>query len=679
MKRQMTDQERASVAQNVKHTRLVEVSRRFARIIKHVDPPPQIKAVRTRLEKSLPKWLRYHGGEAFCLSWSSDHRRILAKIETAINEGGLFALATPRGHGKSTLLKWTTLYTLLTGKRKYVIVVAATAELAQAHIEFCRQQITENEKLHVHYPQVTTYARATDSKAIKARYQLRADGKTSGIMWSKTTLVLPEIVALDGKAYASNGAILEAHGLTGAIRGKWKDTKTGKVLRPDFVILDDPQNRQSAESPSQCAMRERIITGDILGLAGPKKRIAAVMPCTIIRKNDLADRFLDHKQHPEWQGETCRLVNKWPSAQDTLWRQYAQIYQIETSEGRGFVKATKFYSQHRKDMDAGAEVSWKERVRDGEISALQTAENLLLETGTQFWAEYQNEPQDVLGSQYELTVETILRHTITLPRLHIPESSTIFVGHCDINRSGLHWCLAGFDQQMTGHCPAYGKYPQQGDLWNKNASELIRKQAIFRGLAELCRQIAATNFMKGDQRIRLGLFLIDRGYEPDVVGKFCASGVYPFRILPARGYAAHRYSPVKSMLIGRAMENCHISKSDTGNFLAFNADKIREQAQRSFLGEPGEPGGFTLHAVDDVRYHAPFAEHIVAEKLANKYETDRGMRWEWRRQPGSVWDWGDALTGCFCAALASGLSASGINISRRRYVETRKAKVRFEQ
>jgi hypothetical protein len=294
-------------------------ARRAERIVRHTDPPAAAKRSRARLEKSLVAWLRYHGGEAFDAPFSPDHVRVLGKIERAVNKGGLFAVAMPRGGGKSTILKWTTLYVLLTGRRKYVVLIAATAELAQVIVDFCRQQITESERIMAHYPHVAAYARATDGKAIKARYQLRGDGKTSGIMWSKTTLVFPEVLDPAGKPYPCNGAILEAHGLTGAIRGKWKDTKTGKVLRPDFVILDDPQDRESAESPSQCAMRERIISGDVLGLAGPKKRIAAVMPCTVIRRGDLADRFLDHKLHPEWQGEVCRLVDKWPDAQDTLW------------------------------------------------------------------------------------------------------------------------------------------------------------------------------------------------------------------------------------------------------------------------------------------------------------------------------------------------------------------------
>lgn len=641
-----------------KNAEAVRKFRTEQRTVRHTDPSGKVKAARTRLESDIGKWMRHHGGEAFSSAWSDDHRKVLAKIETAINKGGLFALAMPRGGGKSTILKWVTVYVLLTGCRKYVCVIAATAELAQSIVEFVRQQITESDTLHEHYPHATTYARATEGKAIKARFQLRADGKTSGIQWSKNTLVLPEVLDQDGNPYKSNGGILEGHGLTGAIRGKWRDTKTGKVLRPDFVILDDPQTRESAESVSQCDMRERIITGDILGLAGPRKRIAAVMPCTIIRRGDLAARFLDHAVHPEWRGETCRLVNEWPKEQDGLWVRYAEIYRGDAADGGGHAAATEFYAAHQAAMDEGAVVSWPARIRDGELSAIQTAENMLIEMGPQFWAEMQNEPKEVSASLYELTADMVLAHSVATPRLHLPDAAGVFVGFIDINRAGLHWCLAGYDQQMTGHCPAYGRWPDRGELWAKNANELVRKQAIFGGLKALCEHIAAATFVRGGARVQPSTILIDRGFEPDVVHRFCAQASYPFRVVPSRGYAANKYWPRKATMVGRAMEGCHVTRGDTGQFLAFNADSWRETSQRAWLTDAGAPGGFTLFAGG--REHMPFAEHVVAEKLVNKYETELGLRWEWSHVPGSYWDWGDAVTGCWVAAAAAGLSASGM-------------------
>lgn len=676
-KRKLSEAEARKVSQAVRHAKLVDTSRRIARMVTHKDPPAASVKKRKSLEKSLGPWLRYYLPDLFPLRWSRDQRKAIKKIQRALDHGGLFAFAMARGGGKTTIVKGAVLYAILSGRRKYVVPIGATADLATAIIDSVRQQLMENEKLYKHYPHVCEYARRTEGKAIKARFQLRADGKASGIRWSNTTLVLPEVLSpKTGKPYASNGAIVEAHGLTGAIRGKWKDTKTGKTLRPDFVIPDDPQTRESAESVAQCNARERIITGDVLGLAGPRKKIAAVMPCTIIRKGDLAERFLSHEIHPEWQGEISSLVIKWPDAQETLWKQYAEIYREDVADGRETARATDFYRKRRSRMEKGATVSWAERVRDGELSALQTAENLLLETGPQFWAEYQNEPQDLSAAMYTLTPDVVLAHALpTLPRLALPDTATILVAYSDINRKGLYYCVDAFAQDMTGHIPAYGAFPPRGELWRQNAPELERKQAIFGGLRQLCSALAQTYFIKGPHQVRVSTLLVDRGYEPDVVHKFAASASYPFRVIPARGYAAHKYRVSKATLVGSPKEGCHMTRSTFGQFIAYSADLWRETSQRAWLADPGAPGGSTLHAVEDPRQHLPFAEQVTAEKLSNKYETDMGWRWEWRSQPGNPWDWGDALTGCYVAAAFAGLSPSGVTVKKRKYVEKRKAKV----
>ncbi len=655
------DSVRRAVLADAKRQRHIEAGRKVARVRQHDDPPPEVCRKRKRLEADFPAWLRFHGGEAFADKWSPDHLAVLAKIKEAIDKGGHFALAMPRGHGKTTILKWSLLYVMLTGKRRYVVVVAATAELAGALTDFVRAQLIESPTLLEHYPHVCYYAKATEGKAIKAKYMLRRDFKPLGLGWGKATLVLPTPMGRDAP-YPSDGAVLEGHGLTGAIRGKWRDDKAGKVMRPDFVLLDDPQTRESAESPSQCAMRERIITGDVLGLAGPRKKIAAVMPCTVIRKGDLAHRFLDHAVHPEWQGMTFQLVKKWPDAQDTLWKEYADLLREGLGNGEGNGAATAFYLANRKAMDAGAEVAWAARVRDGEVSALQTAENLLIESGSQFWAEYQNEPQDVSSGQYELTVDQILAHATDLPRLHLPERANHLVGHADINRTGLHWCATAFDQAMTAHVVAYGNWPPRGDLWAQNATAQVRQASIYRGLSELMGQVAAADFRRGGAQVRPSLFLIDASYEAETVHRFCESWRGPFRCMPAIGRAAHRYRWSKATLVGRPAEQAHVQRPQSRlcPYVMANVDHWREVAQRAWLAEVGEAGGCTIHAVSNPRAHVPFAEHVTAEKLAQKYETELGWRWEWTHAVGSHWDWGDALTGCWVAAAIEGLSSSGM-------------------
>jgi len=669
---QSEESARRAVLADAKRQRHIEAGRKVARVQQHEDPPPEVCRKRKRLEKDFPAWLRFHGGEAFADKWSPDHLAVLAKIKEAIDKGGHFALAMPRGHGKTTILKWALLYVMLTGKRRYVVVVAATAELAGALTDFVRAQLIESPTLLEHYPHVCHYAKATEGKAIKAKYMLRRDFKPLGLGWGKATLILPTPMGRDAP-YPSDGAVLEGHGLTGAIRGKWRDDKAGKVMRPDFVLLDDPQTRESAESPSQCAMRERIITGDVLGLAGPRKKIAAVMPCTVIRKGDLAHRFLDHAVHPEWQGMTFQLVKKWPDAQDTLWKEYGDLLREGLANGDGPDAATAFYLANRAAMDAGAEVSWPERVRAGEASALQTAETLLLESGDQFWAEYQNDPQDNAAGQYELTIDQILAHATDLPRLHLPERSAVLCGHIDINRVGLHWVMAGFDQQMTAHVAAYSRFPPHGELWPENAPELVIGQAITRGLTDLCNAIAGTAFIRGQSRMTPSLVLVDASFNSETVHRFCENWRGPFRVMPAIGRAASRYSWNKSTIIGRPMEQCHRQRPQKRicPYVMFNACYWREVAQRSFLGAPGEAGGCTLFNAGSPRAHGPFAEHVTAERLAEKFPSPAGdMVWKWNPPTGHN-DWGDALTGAYVAAAMEGITTSGAPVEtgiRRRKV-----------
>jgi hypothetical protein len=688
----LSDDQKQRIVKQLERERALNVGRTIARIVRHVDPPPAVLRERTRLENNFPNWLRFHGGEAFSSPWSADHEKILQRVEKATNAGGLFTLAMPRGHGKSTIIKWTAIYALLTGRRKYVVVVAATADLAQGIVDFVRQQIMESNTLHRHYPHVTEYARATGGKGLKARYQLRADMKTSGIHWSKSTLVLPEVTnegqvlangsKVDGKhaeLYPAAGAILEAHGLTGAIRGKWRDSRTGRVWRPDFAIIDDPQTRESAESVAQSGQRERIVTGDVLGLAGHNRRIAAVMPVTVIQNGDFASRFLDHELHPEWQGIITKLVNVWPTAQKTLWAKYAEIYRREASEGRGLECATAFYLEHRAAMDAGAQVAWEYRVRDGEISALQTAENLLLEMGTQFWAEMQNEPQRFDSSVYSLDAKQVQQHVGKLPRLVVSDQARILVAGCDINRAGLHWVVASFTQNMTGQVVAYGRWPESGDVWQENAPEGERKSALYLALVNLGKYLQALPFTRFGKRVSPSRLLVDRGFEPETVQAFCAQSSFRFKVLAARGYAGHKYMVRKQTLVGAPFEQAHMTEASSGQFIAWNADYWREVMQRAWLGEVGTPGGIVLYT-SDMRDHVQFSNHITAERLRQKYQTDAGVRWEWtwlggtdRRQPN---DWADALNECYVAAASLGLTSQGTKIAtKQRRREIRKCKV----
>jgi hypothetical protein len=135
----------------------------------------------------------------------------------------------------------------------------------------------------------------------------------------------------------------------------------GTSARPSLVLIDDPQTDESARSPSQCANRERILAGAILGLAGPGKKIAGLMTLTVVRPDDLADRILDREKHPQWQGERTKMVYAFP-VRESLWQRYAELRAEGLRNDRGLADATAFYGQHRSAMDEGAQVAWRATV-----------------------------------------------------------------------------------------------------------------------------------------------------------------------------------------------------------------------------------------------------------------------------------------------------------------------------
>jgi len=217
----LSERDYRRAASAMRAIKIVDSIRRQARTFTHTDPSAAIVRQRTRMEKSLAKWLRYYMRDAFALSFGGDHLKAISKLETAIRHGGMFALAMPRSAGKTTICRAAALFAILTGARSYVVFIAATQTDAESAIQFIRHQLLENEVLAKHYPQAAVYIQAGEDKANRAKHQLRTDGKSTGLRWSKSGLTLPAGISDKGKSgYPSDGAIIEASGLTGSSPGQ---------------------------------------------------------------------------------------------------------------------------------------------------------------------------------------------------------------------------------------------------------------------------------------------------------------------------------------------------------------------------------------------------------------------------------------------------------------------------
>lgn len=661
------------------HGNVFESSANAAAVAKHrenarVLKRPKIAAVsrkrRNKLEKNTAEWLRYYFPGIFRLPFGSVHHEIIEAVDYTVTTGGRCVVAGPRGTGKSYLLDGCALKAVVEKKCRFPVVIPWDSKGLKKALGFWQKALCFNDRFTKDYPDFCHPFVACRGSSQKCLTLLDEDHRPYGarLLVSEGLIVLPDSLGVIGGS-TINGNPLGLH----------HTTDTGEGLRPDCVLIDDPQDAETAQSPMQIQDSIDLIDKDIAGMSGPDKAMPMMMACTVKQRGDVAEHYLHSRSG--WRAVRVAQITSWPKNL-LAWEEWFKAYEVGEEQKDGGKAGIAYYKAHKSELTEGMAVSWDHRFSKGQPDALYSAMFDFYRMGkAAFMAERQGQPLEAISSQYNLTTDMIIRHSTDIPRLNMPPRTVVLSGHIDINRAGLHWCISAFDQSMTGHCVAYGKHPQYGDLWLENAPELDRKQAIFKGLKMLCDQIAQTQFNGPVISKRNRIMLVDLGYERDVVMRFASLAAnYPFLVLPCGGRAAHKYFVQKVNLVGRPFENCHVQRTQdgSGQYLVFNSDAWRETAQRAFLAEIGAPGGYTIHAAGDPRQHQTFADHIAAEKLTNKYETDKGLRWEWSHSPGVHWDYGDALTGSWVAAAVCGLSSSGAPMIPKRHVETRKARVQIE-
>jgi hypothetical protein len=363
------------------------------------------------------------------------------------------------------------------------------------------------------------------------------------IGWTAREIVLPTIP--DSKA---SGAIIKVAGLTGRIRGMKFKRPDGKTVRPSLVVLDDPQTDESARSPSQCANRESILAGAVLGLAGPGKKISGIMPCTVIRPDDMADRILDRDKHPQWQGERTRMVDAFPE-NEKLWEDYAVILSDSLRAGCGIEQATEFYIEHREAMDEGARIAWPERYNHDEASAIQHAMNLKLQDEAAFWAEYQNEPlPEETDAEEQLTPEQIAAKVNSLDRRVVPVGATRLTAFIDVQQKLLFHVVCAWEDDFTGYVVDYGAFPdpKRPYFTLRDARKTLAsfkpnagvEGAIYAGLEALTGEMLGRDWKREDgAQLRIERCLIDAnwGTSTDVVYQFCRQSGHAAVLMPSHG------------------------------------------------------------------------------------------------------------------------------------------------
>lgn len=607
--------------------------------------------------------------ETYSLAWSPDHLKVIEKIETAVLRGGLFALALPRGSGKTTITESAALWSMLYGHREFVVLIGATESAALELLDSLKTELEVNERLAEDFPEVCYPVAQLEGIANRCAGQLYK-GERTRITWTSNEIVLPTV-----EGSRASGIIVRVAGITGRIRGMKFKRSDGRNVRPSLVVIDDPQTSESAGSLEQTRKRVRVLAGDILGLAGPGQKISGIMPCTIIRPGDMADIILNRNTHPDWNGEKTRMVYRFPTNMK-LWEEYAEIRAEALRTEGNFQKATEFYLANREAMDAGAEVSWEARFNHDEVSALQHAMNLKFQDEAAFMSEYQNDPlPDDTADDSLLSVDEICAKINGLARRRVPlkcDRLTMFV---DVQKALLFYVVIAWAEDFSGAVIDYGSWPDQHrheySLADANPSiqTLFPKAgfegALYAALSALTDECLGREWEREDGAVlKIERALVDAnwGQSTDVVYQFCRQSSHAGVILPSHG----RY-------VGASSKPMTEYRKQQGDRLGFNwmipnvAGKraIRHVIYdtnywKSFiharLAVPvGDKGSLTLYGRIPGA-HQLFAEHLTAEYRVKTQGRGRTVD-EWKLKPQSHDNhFLDCVAGC--AVCGSMLGAS---------------------
>ena len=570
----------------------------------------------------------------------------------------------PRGSGKSALCMALCLWAILSGLRDFVLLIGASKDAAKELLDSIKSELENNQLLANDFPREVGPFRLLGGEARMALGQ-RWGEKRTGVGWKSA-----EVVFANVPGSKSAGSVIRVTGITGRIRGAIHTKQDGTQIGPSLVVADDPQTDASAKSLTQTDARERAILSTTKGLARVGVRIGIMVPCTVIRREDLADRLMDRKRHPDIRSKRTKMLYSMPERLD-LWDQYAQVYADDKVMGGDGASATDFYRSNQDEMDCGAKAGWDHNFEPGEISAVQHAMNWYLFNREGFFSECQQTPLEEVVGTGRIAVADVLAKINGRSRFSIPLKCEYLVAFIDINEPLLYYQVTAWEPNFTGYCVDYGAWPEQPDRYftmatcrnplSKAYAGRGKEGSIHAGLSALLDKLFSQKYVRDDGAvINLDVCGIDSGFDQDVVAQVIRAQGRGKQLLPTKGvgFTADKkpfseYNPEPGTVIGH-----HWRKSVAPKIqmlaLNFDANRWKSFCRNRLKVALGDPTSFSIYG-DRKRpdNHQMYAEHKAAEAPVDT-EGPWGKLEVWRLPPSRPDNHlGDCDVGC--AVLASTL------------------------
>lgn len=611
-----------------------------------IGPPPPVKDPerRAQAEGDLEFFLRTYFAKAFHLEFSDDQKASCVAMTDAIDNGETYAEAQPRGDGKTTRAVRSALWAILTGRKRFVGIIGNTSPAARRAIKALRKILLTNQMLYEDFPQeIHGFPQLGDSNR-------RAGGQHIDGVKTQINVATTEVTFPTRPGSKASGSIVYSCGLTGDIRGPNVTNADGEVLRPDLIILDDPQSKESATSKSQTQTRWETIEQDIMGLAGPDVALTIIALCTVIATDDLSERLLNSEN---WKTRRTKLLYKFPGNLK-LWDEFFQLWREGWRVDKSPDRANAFYQANWDAMHEGAVVGnpYRFRPKKGELDGLQYAMLRWFRNPVAFAAEYQNEPIDASMSVDQprcISVETKLTK---LERGVVPLWATRLTAGIDIQQRLLYFSVIAWGDDFRGSIIDYGSFPEQPRSYFtlSDASPTLQvasgftevEASIWWGLEQLSTYLARDWKIEGAggaMRCERALLDVGWGEMADMAYEFLRRTPHKF-LMPSKGAGITAGKKPMGEWSAKPGEqhglNWVISSTD-------NQQRMRRVTHDTnwwktfFAGRCAAPfgaaGSLSIFGEREEQ-HRLMVDHLAAEAPTKTFGNGREV-WEWHMKPGA--------------------------------------------
>lgn len=613
---------------------------------------------RNQCRYDLRRFLSTYYARKFNVPFCDLHLLYIGKLQDVIFNGGNLAIAMPRGIGKTAIEKGACVWATVYGHKRFVIIVTATKSesidfLDDVRSSLCSALIRED------FPEISYPLEKLGRSALLARGQM-CYGQPTNVIWQSNKIVLPNI-----KGSWAAGSILYSTSMSSAVRGKSLELPTGENVRPDLLLIDDPQKDADAINPKRVEKLEDNVKKALKGLFEDGHTGTIVITGTCMEPGDFMDRVLDHNIYPTYRGIKTSMIPKMPDRMDIWLGPYADLWRNDPND------ANRFYQEHRDEMDAGSIVDWPERYDPNhEISRLQRGMNLLLEDEDSFWSERQNEPRGKKKDSIVVDPKTIRSRLNGYDRYVVPVGADTLTAFLDVHADVLYFVVCAFRDDRTGFIIDYGTFPEQrrdyffkGDSGNETLKQAFpgmeSEGAIQEGVLASIRQILGETYLSEEgHACNIAKLMIDAGYKRTQVENAIRLSESPIPV-PSKGRGIKSGSkPISEYRreFGDKIGHFWILQHTKGRSYKttfFDTNYWKSEVHNAFALGVGDIASLSLWGNRSER-HRMFSEHLYAENVVLTKSGDREV-YEWQQIPGRDNHLFDGVVGCLVAASILGI------------------------